>query len=141
MRAERLVMEGLAAATDRTGVDVIGDKGDHLGPIELAANVLDCLGDARVTSEAVIMAGVKDIQSGGLVVGHVKLSLVAEEVTILREAPWVGKLNRRCNCSCRVRADSKACNMGLSDRVGLQAMTDRNEEGRRVEDNCVQYLA
>jgi len=46
------------------GVDVIGDKGDHPGPIELAANVLDCLGDARVTSEAVVMAGAKDILIG-----------------------------------------------------------------------------
>ena len=61
MRAKQLVMEGLAAATDRTGVDVIGDKGNHLGPIELAVNVLDRLGDARVTSKAVIMAGAKDI--------------------------------------------------------------------------------
>ena len=42
-------------------MDVIGHKGDHLGPIELAANVLDHLGDARVTSEVVVMAGVKDI--------------------------------------------------------------------------------
>jgi len=61
MRAEQLVMEGLAAATNRTGVDVISDEGDHLGPIELAANVLDHLGDAGVTSDAVIMARVKDI--------------------------------------------------------------------------------
>ena len=61
MRAKWFVMEGLAVATDRTGVDVIGDKGDNLGPIELAVNVLDHLGDARVTSEAVVMAGVKDI--------------------------------------------------------------------------------
>ena len=61
MRAKWLVMEGLSAATDRTGVDVISDKGDHLGPIELAVNVLDRLGDSRVTSKAVIMAGAKDI--------------------------------------------------------------------------------
>ena len=83
MRAKWLVMEGFAAATDQTGVDVIGDKGDHLGPIELAANVLDSLSDARVTSEAVVVAGAKDIQSGGLVVGHVQLPLVAKETTIL----------------------------------------------------------
>src|SRR5882672_6195562 len=31
MRAEWLVMKGLAAATNQTGVDVIGYKGDHLG--------------------------------------------------------------------------------------------------------------
>ena len=48
-------------ATDCTGVDVISDKGNHLGPIELVANVLDRLGDARVTSEAVVMTGTKDI--------------------------------------------------------------------------------
>ena len=81
MRAKWLVMEGIAAATDRTGVDVIGDKGNHLGPIELGANILDCLGDAGVTSEVVIMAGVKDIQLGGLVVRHIQLTLEAKEVT------------------------------------------------------------
>src|SRR5882672_1086614 len=106
MRAKWLVMEGFAAATDQTGVDVIGDKGDHLGPIELAANILDRFGDSRVTSEAVIMAGVKDIQSGGLVVQHIQLTLVAKEITILREGPWVGKLIHMCNGHCRVRADS-----------------------------------
>ena len=63
-------------------MDVISDKGDHLGPIELAANILDFLGDAGVTSEAVIMAGAKDIQSGGLVVGHIQLPLVAKEVAV-----------------------------------------------------------
>src|SRR5882672_7085143 len=138
MRAKWLVMEGLAMATDQTRMDVISDKGDHLGPIELVVNILDHLGDARVASEAVIMAGAKDVQSGGLVVRHIELSLVAEEVTILREGPWVGQLNRGCNCSCRVRADSEACDMGLRDRVVLQAMTDRNEERGRVEDNCAQ---
>src|SRR5882672_2282525 len=56
MRAEWFVMEGLAAATNQTGVDVIGYKSDHLGPIELAENVLDHLGDAGVTSKVVIMA-------------------------------------------------------------------------------------
>ena len=83
MGAERFVMEGLAAATNRTGVDVISYKGDHLGPIELAANVLDRLGDARVTSKAVIMAGVKDIQLGGLVVRHIQLTLVAKKIAVL----------------------------------------------------------
>src|SRR5882672_12457052 len=83
MRTERLVMKGLAVATNRTGVDVIGYKGDHLGPIELAANVLDRLGDAGVTSKAVIMAGAKDIQSGGLVIGHVQLPLEGKKVAIL----------------------------------------------------------
>jgi len=64
-------------------VDVIGYKSDHLGPIELATNVLDRLSDARVTREAVIMARAQDIQSGGLVVGHIQLTLVAKEIAIL----------------------------------------------------------
>jgi len=83
MRAKWLVVEGLAAATDLTGVDVIGDKGSHFGPIELATNVLDHFGDARVTSKAVIMTGTKDIQSGSRVVGHIQLTLVAKEIAVL----------------------------------------------------------
>jgi len=61
MRAKWLVMEGLAMTTDRTGVDIISDECDHLGLVELVANVLDRLGDARVTSKAVVMTGMKDI--------------------------------------------------------------------------------
>ena len=61
MRAEGLVVDGLSVEADQTGVDVISDECDHLGPIELAANVLDGLSDSRVTSEAVVVAGVKDI--------------------------------------------------------------------------------
>ena len=61
MRAKWFVVKGFVAATDHTGVDVISDECDHLGPIELVANVLDRLGDARVTSKAVVMPGVKDI--------------------------------------------------------------------------------
>src|SRR5882672_3793005 len=79
MRAKRLVMEGLSVATDQTGVDVVGDKGDHLGPIELAVNVLDHLGNAMVTRKVVVMAGMKDTKLGGLVVGHIQLPLVEKE--------------------------------------------------------------
>jgi len=50
MRAKGLVMDGLAATAHRTRVDVIGDKGDHPGPIELTTDVLNRLGDARVSS-------------------------------------------------------------------------------------------
>ena len=61
-------------------MDVISDEGDHLGPIELAANVLDCLGDAWMASKAVVMAGAKDVQLGVLVIGHIQESLVVKEV-------------------------------------------------------------
>ena len=68
MGAKRLVVEGLAAVTDRTRVDVIGDEGNHLGPIELTTNVLDCLGDARVASQVVVMMGAEDVQSDVLII-------------------------------------------------------------------------
>ena len=61
MRAKGLVMEGLAATADRTRMDVVGDKGDHSGPIELTPDVLDCLGDARVSSQTMVVVGAQDI--------------------------------------------------------------------------------
>jgi len=61
MRAERLVMKGLIATADRAGVDVIGDEGNHFGPIKLAMDVFDCFGEAWVACEMVIVAGMKDI--------------------------------------------------------------------------------
>jgi len=62
---------------------VVRDKGDHLVPIELAMDVLDCLGNTWVSSKAVIMVGVEDIQSDVLVVMDVEQSLVAKEVAII----------------------------------------------------------
>src|SRR5882672_10103269 len=89
MRTEWLVMKGLAAATDRTGVDVIGNKGDHLGPIELVANVLDRLSDAGVTCEVVVVAGAKDIY----VTTRLRTLPTGPRLTsgtqhIFRPAPW-----------------------------------------------------
>jgi len=64
-------------------MDVIGDKGDHSGPIELVMYILDHLGDAWVPSKAVIMIGAQNVQSDGMVVGDIKQSLVAKEVAVL----------------------------------------------------------
>jgi len=44
---------------------------------------LDCLGDARMSSQAMIVMGVKDVQSDVLIVGDIAQSLVEKEVTIL----------------------------------------------------------
>jgi len=76
MRAKCFVMEGLAVATDRTGVEVISDKGDHLGPIELVANFLIVLVMPGCASSRRFHAGAKDIYRvpGGS--GHVQFPLV-----------------------------------------------------------------
>jgi len=64
-------------------MDVVGDEGNHLGPIELMKDVPDGLGNAWVSSQAMVMLGVKDIQSEVLVVSDIEQSLVVNEVTIL----------------------------------------------------------
>jgi len=46
-------------------------------------NVLDHLGETGVSSKAMVMVGVKDVQSDVLIVGDIEQSLVAKEVTIL----------------------------------------------------------
>jgi len=66
-------------------MDVISDEGDHLGPIELVMDVLDCLGDARVSSQMVVVMGAEYIQLDLLIVWDIEQSLVAKEVTILRK--------------------------------------------------------
>ena len=72
MGAEGLVVEVLAALTDRAGMNVVGDEGNHLGPVELVVNVLDRLGDARVTSKAVIVMQVEDVQSDILIIRDIE---------------------------------------------------------------------
>ena len=83
MRAKGLMMEGLAAMADRTQMDVVGDEGDHLGPVELATDILDGLGDARVSSQMMVVVGVKDVQSDILIIGDIEQSFVVKEVAIL----------------------------------------------------------
>ena len=41
-------------------MDVVGDEGDHSGPVELMTDILDCLGDSQVSSEVIVVVGVKD---------------------------------------------------------------------------------
>jgi len=53
-------------------MDVVGDEGDHLGPVQLMTDILDCLGDARVSSQAVVMMGAKDIQLDILIVRDIE---------------------------------------------------------------------
>ena len=64
-------------------MDVVSNKGNHLGPIELTTDVLDRLGDARVSSQAMVMVGAKDVQSDVLIVGDIEQSLVVKEVAVL----------------------------------------------------------
>ena len=73
-----LVMEGLAATADRTRMDVVGDEGDCPGPIKLMMDILDRLGDARVSRQMMVVVGAKDVQSDLLIVGDVEQSLVAK---------------------------------------------------------------
>ena len=64
-------------------MDVVGDEGDHSGPIELMMDVLDHLGNARVSSQVMVVVGAKDVQLDILNVGDIDQSLVVKEVTIL----------------------------------------------------------
>ena len=64
-------------------MNVIGDEGYHSGPIELLTNILDGLGDARVSHQTVVVVGVQDVQLDVLIVGDIEQSLVVKEVSIL----------------------------------------------------------
>ena len=63
-------------------MDVVDDKSNNLGPIELTPDVLDCLGNAWVSSQVMVMVGSKDIQLDNLIVRDIEESLVAKEVTV-----------------------------------------------------------
>ena len=53
-------------------MDVVSDESDHSGPIELTTDVLDRLSDARVSSQAMVVMGAKDIQLDVLIVGDIE---------------------------------------------------------------------
>jgi len=54
-----------------------------LGPIELATDILDGLGDARVSSQVMIVMRAQDVQSDILIIRDIDQSLLAKEVAIL----------------------------------------------------------
>jgi len=64
-------------------MDIVSDEGDHSGPVELLMDIIYHLGDARVSSQAMIVVRVEVVQSDVLNVGDIEQSLVAKEVTIL----------------------------------------------------------
>ena len=64
-------------------MDVVGNEGDHSGPIKLVMDVLDHLGDAWVSSQMMIVVGAQVIQSDFLNVGDIKQFIVVKEVAIL----------------------------------------------------------
>ena len=53
-----------------------------MGPIALMMNILDCLGNAWVASEVVVVVGVNDVHLDVLMVGNIEWSLVVKEVTV-----------------------------------------------------------
>src|SRR5882724_6298066 len=61
--------------------DVVGDEGNHSGPVELMMNVLDHLGNAWVSSQVMVVVGVEDIQSDVLIVRDIEQSFMVKEVT------------------------------------------------------------
>ena len=63
-------------------MDIVSDEGNHSGPIELMMDVLDHLGDARVSSKVVVVMRAKENQSDILIVGEIEQSLVVKEVAI-----------------------------------------------------------
>jgi len=63
---------GIAVTADQAQMDVVSDKGNHAGPIELMPDVLDHFGNAQVSSKAMVIVGVKDIQSDILIVKNIE---------------------------------------------------------------------
>ena len=53
------------------------------GAKELTMDLFDGLGDARVSSQVMVMMRAEDVQSDVLIVRDIEQSLIAKEVTIL----------------------------------------------------------
>jgi len=141
VRSEGLVMEGLAATTDWAWMNVFSDEGNHLGPVELKPDVLDCLSDAGCPARQWLCMGSK-----GYPVGHPdcwghrsvpcsKGSHHLVRVTKGQVKPMAGMVVVESGLTHR-------CVMwGLSDWVSLKAMLYGDKEGwlSRGQLNAVTY--
>jgi len=64
-------------------MNVVGDEGNNLWPIELTTDVLDHLGDVGCPNKVMVMVRAQDIQLTSWIVRDIEQSLVPKEVAIL----------------------------------------------------------
>ena len=121
-------MRRLRSLARRAGLDIVGDKGDHFGPVELASNVLDGLANARVTGEAMVVRRSKDVESNIFVVRDIYATFEKEEFAIVGQGPFV--VGRRGRFP--VEESSK---VRMSFGVGEESLLDRREECGGVEED------
>ena len=65
-------------------MNVVHDKLNEVGPVELLLNVSDGLTNAWMSGQTMVVIRTKDVKSNILVVGNIYCSFVQEELAILR---------------------------------------------------------
>ena len=76
-------MDGLVSMASCARSNVVCNKSNKVGPVELPSNVGDGLTNTWMSSQMMVMVGTKDVKSDILVVGNVYHPFVQEELAVL----------------------------------------------------------
>ena len=77
-------MDGLVSMAGCARSNVVRDKPNEAGPVELLLNVSDSLTNTWMSGQMMVVIIMKDIESNILVVGNIYHSFVQEELAVLR---------------------------------------------------------
>ena len=80
---EWLVMDGLVSTASCARSNVVRNKSNKVGPIELPSNVSDGLTNTWMSSQPMVVIGTKDVKSDVLVVRNIYRPFVQEELAVL----------------------------------------------------------
>ena len=127
------MMGRLRPATGRTGLNVVGNEGDHTRPVELPSNILQRLTDPRVAREAMIVSGPKNVKANVFVVGNIYATLIEQKFAIFGKRPLSGRLWGR-------RTIPKSLKLPSSLRVREETLLNRREKGRSIQQNSTKQL-
>ena len=81
---KQLVMDGLVSMAGCARLNIVCDKSNEVGPVELPSNVSDGLTNTWMSGQTMVVIRMKDVELNILVVRNIDRSFVQEELTILR---------------------------------------------------------
>ena len=77
------MMDGLVLTAGCARSNIVRDKSNEAGPVELPSNVSDSLTNTWMSHQTMVVIGMKDVQSDVLVVGNVYPPFVQEVLAVL----------------------------------------------------------
>ena len=77
------MVDGFVSTAGCARLNIVHDKLNETGPVELPLNVSDSLTNTWMSHQTMVMIGAKDVKSDILVVGNIYCPFVQEKLAVL----------------------------------------------------------